>query len=182
MVGQSHHGINSYKVRHKQRNRTKRFPTYRLRWPTGLHQFGDVTHKNSPGRNTTGRTRRVSFRLSRCGAPSTSHKEFVEWGVWTENGRFNAIRQHIRTLNTLLLKHISHAHRRTTTLPPIPPLEPDWIAPTPVTSYTIIHRVGIRRVEFGRYSFGSPEWIHCLGPSTAGRKFVAWCVLTVPMA
>ena len=25
---------------------------------------GDVTHKNSPGRDTTGRTRRVSFRLS----------------------------------------------------------------------------------------------------------------------
>ena len=86
------------------------------------------------------------------------------------------------TLNTLLLKHISHAHGRTTTFPAIPPLEPDWTAPKPVTSYTRIHRVGIRRVELGGYFFGSLEWTHCLAPSTAGREFVAWCVLTVPMA
>ena len=79
MPGQSHHGnssTNSYKGRHKQRNRSKRFPIYRLRSPTRLHrnQIGDVTHKNSPGRNTTGRTRRVSFRLSRCGANTWLHR------------------------------------------------------------------------------------------------------------
>ena len=38
MLGQSHHGMNSYKGRHKQRNRSKRFPMYRLRRPTRLHQ------------------------------------------------------------------------------------------------------------------------------------------------
>ena len=38
MLGQSHHGINSYKGRHKQRNRSKRFPIYRLRRPTRLHR------------------------------------------------------------------------------------------------------------------------------------------------
>ena len=106
--------------------------------------------------------------------------EFVAWWVWTVpmalNEKFNVIRQHIRTLNTLLLKHIRHAHRRTTTLPPIPPSELDWIAPKPVTSYTRIHRVGIRRVELVGYFFGYPEWIHCLAPSTALMEFVAWCV------
>ena len=39
MLGQSHHGINSYKGRHKQRNRSKRFPIYRLRRPTRLHRI-----------------------------------------------------------------------------------------------------------------------------------------------
>ena len=38
MLGQSHHGINSYEGRHKQRNRSKRFPIYRLRRPTRLHR------------------------------------------------------------------------------------------------------------------------------------------------
>ena len=38
MLGQSHHGINSYKGRHKQRNRSKRFPIYRLRRLTRLHR------------------------------------------------------------------------------------------------------------------------------------------------
>ena len=38
MLGQSHHGINSYKGRHKQRNRSKRFPIYWLRRPTRLHR------------------------------------------------------------------------------------------------------------------------------------------------
>ena len=38
MLGQSYHGINSYKGRHKQRNRSKRFPIYRLRRPTRLHR------------------------------------------------------------------------------------------------------------------------------------------------
>ena len=38
MPGQSHHGINSYKGRHKQRNRSKRFPIYRLRRLTRLHR------------------------------------------------------------------------------------------------------------------------------------------------
>ena len=39
MLGQSHHGINSYKGRHKQRNRSKRFPIiYRLCRPTRLHR------------------------------------------------------------------------------------------------------------------------------------------------
>ena len=38
MLGQSHHGINSYKGRHKQRNRSKRFPMHRLRRPTRLHR------------------------------------------------------------------------------------------------------------------------------------------------
>ena len=37
MLGQSHHGINSYKGRHKQRNRSKRFPICCLRRPTRLH-------------------------------------------------------------------------------------------------------------------------------------------------
>ena len=37
MLGQSHHGTNSYKGRHKQRNRSKRFPIYCLRRPTRLH-------------------------------------------------------------------------------------------------------------------------------------------------
>ena len=32
------HGINSYKGRHKQHNRSKRFPIYRLRRPTRLHR------------------------------------------------------------------------------------------------------------------------------------------------
>ena len=119
-------------------------------------------------------------------APPTTHREFVAWWVWTVlmayNGKFNVIRQHIRTLNRHLIKDISHAHRRTTTFPPIPPPQPDWIIPKPVTSYTRIHRVAIRRVELCEYFFGSPEWIHCLAPSTAHGEFVAWCVLTVPMA
>ena len=38
MLGQSHHGINSYKGRHKKRNRSKRFPIYCLRRPTRLHR------------------------------------------------------------------------------------------------------------------------------------------------
>ena len=41
MPGQSHHGnssTNSYKERHKQRYRSKRFPIYRLRRPTRLHR------------------------------------------------------------------------------------------------------------------------------------------------
>ena len=74
MLGQSHHGINSYKVRHKQRNRSKRFPIYRLHRPTRWHRNRRRTHKNSPGRDTTGRTRRVSFRLSRCGAYTWLHR------------------------------------------------------------------------------------------------------------
>ena len=38
MLGLSHHGINSYKGRHKQHNRSKRFPIYRLRRSTRLHR------------------------------------------------------------------------------------------------------------------------------------------------
>ena len=38
MLGQSLHGINSYKGRHTQRNRSKRFPIYHLRRPTRLHR------------------------------------------------------------------------------------------------------------------------------------------------
>ena len=38
MLGQSHHGMNSYKGRHKQRKRSKRFPIYRLRRLTRLHR------------------------------------------------------------------------------------------------------------------------------------------------
>ena len=38
MLGQSHYGIDSYKGRHKQRNRSKRFPIYRLRRLTRLHR------------------------------------------------------------------------------------------------------------------------------------------------
>ena len=38
MLGQSHHGINSYKGRHKQRNRSKRSPIYRLGRQTRLHR------------------------------------------------------------------------------------------------------------------------------------------------
>ena len=38
MPGQSHHGINSYKGRHKQRNRSKRFSIYRLRRLTRMHR------------------------------------------------------------------------------------------------------------------------------------------------
>ena len=77
--GYSHHGINSYKGRHKQRNFSKRFPIYRLHRPTRLHRnrrrhTPGVTHKNSPGRDTRGRTRRVSFRLSRCGDNTWIHR------------------------------------------------------------------------------------------------------------
>ena len=108
-------------------------------------------------------------------APPTAHREFVALWVCTvpmaQNGKFSVIRQHIRTLNTLLLKHISHAQRRTTTFPPIPPSEPYWFSATPVTSYTRIHRVGIGRVELGGYIFGSLEWIHGLAPSNAHREF-----------
>ena len=64
MLGQSHHGINSYKGWHKQRNLSNHFPVCMMYTAfTGrldCTKIGDVTHKNSPGRNTTGRTLRVS--------------------------------------------------------------------------------------------------------------------------
>ena len=194
MLGQSHQGINSYKGRHKQRNvvNLSLYTDFAGRLDcTEIRRRRHTQEFTGQGRcrDTTVRTRLVSFRLSRCGANTWLHRphtgslwsggfglcRWLRTGNWTSSG-------HIRTLNTLVLKHMSHAHRRTTTFPAIPPLEPDWIAPKPVTSYTRIHRVGIRRVELDGYFFGSPEWIHCLAPSTAGREFVAWCVLTVPMA
>ena len=71
MLGQSHHGINSCKGRHKQHNGSNRFPIHTAF--AGRNPWRH-THKNSPDRNTTGRTRRVSFRLSRCGANTWLHR------------------------------------------------------------------------------------------------------------
>ena len=61
MLGQSHHGINSYKGRHKQHNRCKRVPIYRFRRPTRLHHrplysdSGLWLHRN-PGRRRPAET------------------------------------------------------------------------------------------------------------------------------
>ena len=102
-------------------------------------EIGDVTHKNSPGRHATGRTRRLSFQLSRCVANTWLHRphtgslwsggfglcRWLRTGNLTPSGNTSVLWIHF-----CLSKHISHAHRRTTTFRPIQPLEPDWIAPS----------------------------------------------------
>ena len=59
MLGQSHHGTNSYKGRHKQRNRIKRFPIYCLRRPTRLHR--------NPAETSHTRTHRAGIRRLELG-------------------------------------------------------------------------------------------------------------------
>ena len=73
-------------------------------------EIGDVTHRVGIRRVELGGYLSDSPSWSHHLVPPTAHRGFVAWWVRTMpmawNGKFNVIRQHIRTLNTLL-HHVS---------------------------------------------------------------------------